>query len=437
MATRCILLPEEEVENKTWEEYNKLTERERILMFHIGFQVLSVIKSKYREEHLEERYIEIEREYKERRKEQDTEIRTIKELCEENTQKRLTEVKQEFKEEKEKYEERIQMLTERMEGLSCKVTEERIAMEKENMKLQEALRYKEKEMETIITTSVQQTEMEYKERINELEKSLLMKTNHYNDDYYKLKEELYSLKLEKETTENKRLQEFLEKGKLLKSSKVIGDEGQIIFQEMAMNVFRKYEDFEITETSKTSHKCDFHLKFSKFSILADTKSYKTDVGAREREKIRYDMKNNPHIKVAWIVSLNTAISKFANYPFMLEIEDGRCYIYINSLLEQENPERILEQVWYTSHFIHEHVLNNETEMELLNKYKKNEMRVKKLVEKMMIQNREGKALLKQMKENFEMTEKDLLEVVNNEIMSLYEKNIEYVKKWWTANTEKK
>lgn len=149
------------------------------------------------------------------------------------------------------------------------------------------------------------------------------------------------------------------------------------------------------------------------------------------------MKNNPHIKVAWIVSLNTAISKFANYPFMLEIEDGRCYFYINSLLEQENPEKILEQVWYASSFIYEHVLNNETEIELLNKYKKNEMRVKKIVERLITQNREGKALLKQMKENLDLTEKDLLEVVNNEIMSLYEKNIEYVKKWWTENTVKK
>lgn len=284
MATKCILLPNDEVEDEIWEDYNRLTERERILSFHIGYQVLSVIKSKYREEHLEERYLEIEREYKERQKERDTEMRTIKALYEETAEKRLNEVKQEMKEEKEKYEEKMQRLTEKIEGLTLKATEEKIAMEKENMKLQEMLRYKEKETETLITTSVQQKEMEYKERVNELEKTLLLKTTHHNDDYYRLKEELHTIKLEKETEENKKLQEMLGKGRLLKSSKVIGDEGQIIFQEMAQNVFRKYDDFEITETSKTSHKCDFQLKFSKFTLLADTKSYKTDVGAREREK---------------------------------------------------------------------------------------------------------------------------------------------------------
>ena len=81
-------------------------------------------------------------------------------------------------------------------------------------------------------------------------------------------------------------------------------------------------------------------------------------------------------------------------------------------------------------------MNVDSGEELLNKYKKNEIRIKNIVEKMLKKSKERAATLIQLKDNFDETDRDLKELLNDEIISVYEEQTETVKNWWYKNIKK-
>jgi hypothetical protein len=209
-----------------------------------------------------------------------------------------------------------------------------------------------------------------------------------------------------------------------------GKDGEAYFYELATNTFSEYDGFEIIDKSKTPHSGDFHLNFSKFTIMVDTKCFiDTDVPIKDRKKLKHDMTQNSHIKIAWMVSIHRPILKYSKYPFMVDIEDGICYVYINSLMESENPANLLKMAWHTSMVVYD-LLNHDDDSLLLGKYKKNDIRIRAIMDKMMRKSKERYATLKQLKDNFDDTERDIKDLLNDEILNIRTSHEEVIDKWW-------
>jgi hypothetical protein len=118
--------------------------------------------------------------------------------------------------------------------------------------------------------------------------------------------------------------------------------GENYFLNLALKTFCDCSNFEIVDKAKTPHCGDFWLKFEKFTIMVDSKNYvDTPVPSRDRQKLKNDVSYNQHIKIAWLVSMDQPILTYSNYPFMIDIDDGVCYCYINSLMKSENPSNLL------------------------------------------------------------------------------------------------
>lgn len=288
------------------------------------------------------------------------------------------------------------------------------------------------------------------EKEKEMNEKQTVLTEQYNTEVDRLSEENQQLKLEKEQEEKRRLmvenennskiiEELVQKmdTKSRSNIKALGTEGEKVLFQLLGEAFENNGEFiEIYDKSKTAHSGDMMAKFSKFTILIDSKVYKNGVDKKERDKIKLDISKNQYIKVAWLVSLDNPIQKYSSYPVMYEIEDGVLYVYINSLLKKEDPLDILRTAYFTSEWIFENILNKEDDKILLNKYKKNEIRIRDIVDKMTKNTRERDATIKQLKENFIEGDRFLREILNNEIMDIRSTQIEMVENWWKENIKK-
>lgn len=313
----------------------------------------------------------------------------------------------------------------------------------------------------------------YRERINEYEKQIIQTENRgnmelnnhrmtltekHNEELKRMMDEKNVLLLEKQENEKRFIMEMnnllLEKEqeekkllmaaneelnqKIMKNNstnnKTVGTDGERALTELLREAFKDHGDFDdIQDKSKTAHSGDIMAKFSKFTILIDSKVYKNGVDKKERDKLKLDISKNQYIKVAWLVSLENPIHKFSNYPVMYEVEDGVLYVYINSLLKKEDPLDILRTAYFSSEWIFDNILGKDDDKIMLNKYKKNELRIREIVNRMTKYTRERDATLKQLNENFIENDRLLRDILNGEIMSIREIQIDTVESWWKAN----
>ena len=267
----------------------------------------------------------------------------------------------------------------------------------------------------------------------------LMKTRTiYNDFVMKIENEKHEKLCNTVEKNETMLQESMKMIEELKKQKntsnlLKGTDGENYLYNLFVDIFGDFEDFDIKKTASTPHSADMLVTFKQFSILVDSKNYSNGVDKKEIVKLEKDISNNKHIKVAWLVSLNTPINGFSKYPVMFDIKNNVCYCYINSLCKHENPRQFMRTIWYSCHFLFEKILNMPCGEELLEKYVKNEERIRLLVDKMMKKSKERYATLKQLTENFDETDKDLREILSGEIMSVHEIHIITLKAWWNEN----
>jgi hypothetical protein len=213
-----------------------------------------------------------------------------------------------------------------------------------------------------------------------------------------------------------------------------GVDGENYFMQVASQTFCACTNFEILEKKKEPHCGDFWLKFDKFTVMVDSKNYiDSPVPSRDRVKLKNDIAHNRDIKVAWLVSMDQPIMTFANFPFMIDIEDGVCYCYINSLMKYEKPDHLLRMAWYACNFVYDHILNVENDVTLVGKYEKNEIRIKAILHRLLAQSRNRFAILNQFNENFKQTESDIRDCLNEEIRNVTTQNTEIVEQWFAAN----
>ena len=139
-----------------------------------------------------------------------------------------------------------------------------------------------------------------------------------------------------------------------------GDVGERMFSQFAEQAFADFDGFAIENKSCIGGQGDYHLFFKDFNVLADAKLYTNKVGAQQRTKIIGDLKRNPHIRFAWLVSMNTKIDRWDRGPVMFEPIEGNRYIcHINELIEQSNPAAFLKSVWFVCSIINEYLVKED------------------------------------------------------------------------------
>jgi hypothetical protein len=133
-----------------------------------------------------------------------------------------------------------------------------------------------------------------------------------------------------------------------KSTSHKGKEGEEVFEYYADESFRDFKGYSLIDKHTQGGSGDFHMLFEEFDVLVDAKNYKKKVPIDQREKIKKDLIKNEHLTFAWLVSLNTDIDKYDKSPVMYEwINTKQCIVYINNLLENEDPRKLLRVVWFT------------------------------------------------------------------------------------------
>jgi hypothetical protein len=190
-----------------------------------------------------------------------------------------------------------------------------------------------------------------KAQLARAEQEFLCKHRTVTEEALKAEKEKMQLLINEKERQNQLSRDTFEKATALiggltsgKSMSQIGKEGELTFAELAAT-FNDFQGFELIDKHSESKKGDYHLRFEEFDVLVDAKNYKNNVPSKEREKIKKDLIANSHIHFAWLISLNTDIDTCKKSPVMYELVDGRYVVYVNNLLQYNNPQQFLRILW--------------------------------------------------------------------------------------------
>lgn len=243
------------------------------------------------------------------------------------------------------YEEKINKLNQKMKEMANEIFE------------------KNKEPEEIANEEIEKIKNKYNELFEEKKRELEYK---FNSDIQQIKYKNELLMEEKEKIKYKCNSLLEEKEKQIislrdtfdralsqinnSSSTTVakGKKGESTFYDLA-STFKDFNEFRIQDKHSEAGSGDFHLHFEKFDVLVDAKNYKDAVNKTQKDKIRKDLIRNAHINIAWLVSLNTRIIGHDRLPIMYEfINTRQCIIYVNNLMGDEIPDKMLRMAWLVS-----------------------------------------------------------------------------------------
>ena len=200
-------------------------------------------------------------------------------------------------------------------------------------------------------TKAQEVIIDLKAQLARAEQEFLCRHRAATEDVLKAEKEKMQLLINEKERQNQMTRETFEKATALiggltsgKSMSQIGKEGEMTFAELAAT-FNDFQGFELIDKHAESKKGDYHLRFEEFDVLVDAKNYKNNVPSKEREKIKKDLIANSHIHFAWLISLNTDIDTCKRSPVTYELVDGRYVVYVNNLLQYNNPQQFLRILW--------------------------------------------------------------------------------------------
>lgn len=208
-----------------------------------------------------------------------------------------------------------------------------------------------------------------KAQLARAEQEFLCKHRSATEEALKAEKEKMQLLINEKERQNQLTRETFEKATALigglttgKSMSQIGKEGELTFAELAAT-FNDFQGFELIDKHSESKKGDYHLRFEEFDVLVDAKNYKNNVPSKEREKIKKDLIANSHIHFAWLISLNTDIDTCKKSPVTYELVDGRYVVYVNNLLQYNNPQQFLRILWSNCKELKRLIMDEETDKE--------------------------------------------------------------------------
>jgi len=140
-----------------------------------------------------------------------------------------------------------------------------------------------------------------------------------------------------------------------KSSTALGDDGEVLFEQLAAETFKDFAGFRLENKAKQGHQGDFHLYFDAFNVLVDCKNYSSNVQKKEVVKIEADLAANEHMQFAWMVSFHSNVCDYHRFPITVKWistpnNSVKCILFLNQLLDQQkDPRHMLRQAWLLCH----------------------------------------------------------------------------------------
>lgn len=319
------------------------------------------------------------------------------------------------------YEEKLNKLNERMQYLSHELLE------------------KSKNNEEIMSYEIEKIKNKYEMMLEENQKQL---ENKYNIDLEQIKIKTDAIIEAKENQVSLIVNTFDKTiGKIIATnsnkSAHIGIRGETVtFYDLA-NTFKDFNGYSIQDKRHETNAGDFHLHFENMDILVDAKNYDSAVGKNQKDKIRKDLIKNQHMNIAWLVSLNTKITSHDRFPIMYEfINTNQCVVYINNLMGDGNPDKLLRIAWLVSSMLNDKIklLNVEDSDELSNLKNKYYTSLDK-VKHMRSTISELNSCVKKIKTQIDTLDTEVIHILQMEMNELMETHYPKMDEWWDANVE--
>jgi hypothetical protein len=439
---------------KILSEIRGFTMYENEQMLEMGSYIVKSLKEKTETNEMKEFKhdcrIAVEEEYRDRLNELSIANKIAKDIYEGVANEQIKREVQRTREmEESKYKQMVSLNERTIQELSDKMSfiEKQFRdLEKENVVLKENEKNNNKMMDLTIQNQISELVRDKDEKIGLLERTI-------RDLKIEEERKLHKMAVENNEIMSKTLIDLNTRMESIQQTEFIaskrGKEGENCLYELLEEVFYEMEDeIEIINTSKQSHMGDFHLKFRDFTILVDSKNFVNSKGvsSTDRNKMKHDMSRNTHIKIAWMVSLYKPIHCYGKAPFMIDIDNGVCYCYVNSLMTLENPKNTLKTLYYCCKTMYDFVLdttpdnvNDEHNMVMkeLTQYRENEERIKKIVGDMNKLSKERYMIMQKLTENFEMQDKSNLELITKEVVLLQDMRTNLIKEWFVQRIEAK
>ena len=154
--------------------------------------------------------------------------------------------------------------------------------------------------------------------------------------------------IDRASRENQALQERLQKLADSLNRQVGSQEkgriGELRVEDLITRAFGMGPGFELIAKGKEAQSGDHHMMYNNMKVIWETKNYGRAVNKDEVEKLRRDMRSNPDVKVAFMVSLTNGIAGHTK-PADIDLErleDGRFIVYLSNLYKHEDPVLYLQ-----------------------------------------------------------------------------------------------
>lgn len=220
------------------------------------------------------------------------------------------------------------------------------------------------------------------------------------------------------------------------SSAQLGKIGESTFKQLAEHTFRDFQGFVTEDKHCIGGMGDFHLHFHDFSVLVDAKKYSSKVNNASIQKIERDLRNNEHIQIAWLISLDTPIEKYDKCPFILQWTDqGKLICYVNSLIKQPDPTETLRNLWFTCKTIKEMMTsdNNDNDKFEINAIRQKQINIKNKLTQLEKNQREIDNIHRQMKEKLQQNHDFILHLLNDETNETFNEHNAIITQWWNTH----
>lgn len=296
-------------------------------------------------------------------------------------------------------------------------------------------------MEVYINNSYKKQIEQMKEQIDQLRSQVTTyecQNKSVIDEEVKKAIEKYVILLEDKEKQIKKINEthdFIVK-QSQKSTSHKGKEGEQIFEYFANESFRFFKGYNLIDKHTQGGAGDFHMLFEEFDVLVDAKNYKKKIPIEQRDKIKNDLIKNEHLTFAWLVSLNTDIDKYDKSPVMYEwINTKQCIVYINNLLEYEDPRKLLRIVWFTCKELYKFVEEISVDNEELQELKNDKFRLMDKIKNIRRTMREINTTLNSTRNMLQLVDDEFKEILSTETDGIVMSNYGVFDEWWDANIE--
>jgi hypothetical protein len=228
-----------------------------------------------------------------------------------------------------------------------------------------------------------------------------------------------------------------------RSTSELGLEGEKMIQEMCQLAFRDMEGFELKDVHTQKAKGDYHLVFKEMTVLVDSKLYTNTVSAQEREKIKRDLRMNENIHFAWLVSMDTPISKYDKGVFAFEwIAADKCVCYINSLRKNSHPVDVIRSLYFVCKILYENIVKQQDKTERKNGEEQHKISILEKYRETVVANmekyqkiaKERDRALREIREALQNQDELIRISLNNSTEEFVDAHFSAVQTWWNTNT---